>query len=499
MPKATKRKVPNVSPPEHKALQWEDMPATAQKDISRQMVRLGRAKSDVPAQRRRLKTAAANPEASEISQNKAQRRLLSQKALAPTFENTPITHEGAAEHRYSLVRAGVERSTAEDLPTGHHWYFEHNRRLSNVSRLTGHSHDAVVAASAVMSPQNNPEQELTSVTALAMAHADPNASVTIPKSLAREHPIFNDFAGRSVHPSQLTPHQMAHLSTVGVREQVQTSGNVNLDAMAKGGVKENVTKAIQVLRGHVAPHEAIDPRTSPKVWSYHKNIAEARWGTPEHHEFGRRMGSATGTWGRGEIAGQQEMQMFPELKGATHGILDPRGHTAEDTWQQAISTRQQLESVNIPGRAGRARRQSPAKFTVGEGGSANQKMLRSPVGMTGVGQSATMHAWQNRATQMAAERLSAESGEIIPAVGVQAGGWTEARRQAGKNIEEQTPVSKPGIPQPSLFNEDLTPSKRATTTPTQLRRAHERTAEHGTPEARRRSREFLAGGQMELF
>jgi hypothetical protein len=467
--------------------------------MNRQMSRLGRAKSDVPAQRRRLKEAAVNPEASDISRNKAERRLLSQKALSPTFVNAPITHEGAAERRYNLVQSGVERSTEQGLPTGHHWYFEHNRRLSNVSRLTGHSHESVVAASAVMSPQNNPEQELTAVTALAMAHADPSASVTIPKSLAREHPIFNDFAGRSVHPSQLTPHQMAHLSTVGVREQVQTSGNVNLDAMAKGGVKDNVTKAIQVLRGHVAPGEAIDPRTSPKVWSYHNNIASARWGSAEHHEFGRRMGTATSTWGRGEIAGQQEMSMFPELKESTHGILDPKGPTAEDTWQQAISTGQQLESVNIPGRSGRARRQSPAKFTVGEGGSANQKMLRSPAGMTGVGQSATMHAWQNRATHMAAERLSAESGEIIPAVGVQAGGWTEARRQASKNIEEQTPVSKPGIPQPSMFNADFTPSSRAIVTPAQQRRGYERTAVHGNQPARQRAREFLAGGQMELF
>jgi len=74
---------------------------------------------------------------------------------------------------------------------------------------------------------------------------------------------------------------------------------------------------------------------------------------------------------------------------------------------------------------------------VGEGGAANQKYLRAVPGVAGAEPSALMHSWQNEATQRAARTLSRRSGEIVPAIGVQAGGWTEARRQAGKAIEEQ--------------------------------------------------------------
>jgi hypothetical protein len=76
--------------------------------------------------------------------------------------------------------------------------------------------------------------------------------------------------------------------------------------------------------------------------------------------------------------------------------------------------------------------------------------------MVNVGASATMHAWQNQATQRAAAVLSRKSGEIVPAIGVQAGGWTEARRQAGKNIEEHTPLVQPTGKQP-IQHEMFTP------------------------------------------
>jgi hypothetical protein len=73
--------------------------------------------------------------------------------------------------------------------------------------------------------------------------------------------------------------------------------------------------------------------------------------------------------------------------------------------------------------------------------------------MSGVGPSAAMHAWQNEATIRAARSLSRRSGEIVPATGVQAGGWTEARRHAGKAIEEaEVTRRKPKQPvQHSLF------------------------------------------------
>lgn len=468
MPRAPQRKAP-VEPPTNRALQWQDMPKVAQQDIAGQMRNLGMARSGVGEQSARLQAAATNPASKEKTRGKAANRMLSLAAIAPHLKDDPITLGKAANARVGLVKAGAARAQSEGISTGQDWYFKHNRKLRNVAADTGHDPSHVIAASAVMSPQNNPEQELTAVTALAHAHADPRARVKVtPQAAAAaaagENPVdLSEYVGKSLHPSKFRSEHFAALSDVGVREHVQAKG-VDLHSIAKGGVKGNVTQAIDVLRGHLSPEDAINPRSSPKVWSYHKNIAESIHGSAEHTEFVSRMHQATGN----EIPGQTRMDVMG-LRGATHGPLNPTNTTAEDTWQQAISTRQRLPVVEIPGRQGRAGLQSPAKFSVGEGGNANQKMLRTPEGMQNVGNSASMHAFQNKATQMAAAKLSKESGEIIPAIGVQAGGWTEARRHAGKAIEEHTPLVQPSKPQPGFFDDDLN-VRKAATPPAQYRK-----------------------------
>jgi hypothetical protein len=193
--------------------------------------------------------------------------------------------------------------------------------------------------------------------------------------------------------------------------------------MAKGGVKGNVTKAIKVLRGDTPHEDAIDPHSSPKVWSYHQAIKNSEPGTPEHEEFMTRMDVAT------RRPGQSRLDLFG-LAHSQEGILSSAHPTAEDTWMQAISSGQQLQTVTT-GLTGKAGQQSPAKFTVGEGGTALDKQLRSGTVVRGGSPSSVMHAWQSHATEMAARQLGERAGEHVPAVGVQAMAWTEARRQAG--------------------------------------------------------------------
>ena len=440
MAKRTQR----IAPTE--ALQWDSIPQESQRHLSGQMRSLGHARSGIETNRAALVASRDNPKANDTTRTKSSQRLTSLDALAPHFTDEDITHTKASNARYKLTMQGGERQRRTGENPNTDWYFQHNKKLGDVARETGHDKARVIAASAVMSPQNNPEQELTAVSALARMHADPTARIAVPREALQNigkikapHGM-NDWVGREVHPSMLNSEQLAHLSNAALRDHVKVSGDVDLAGVSKGGVKSNVVKAIDVLRGHTDLSKAIDPSSSPKVWSYHNNIAKSVYGSPEHTEFSERMHVATG----GELKGQERMDLFG-LRTATHGPLDPKGHTAEDTWQQAISTRQRLAAVPVPGRQGRAAMQSPAKFTVGEGGSANQKKLRAVPGLPGVKDSALMHAWQNRATQMAASRMSRESGEIIPSMGVQAGGWTEGRRQAGKAIEEnvkQTKVSR---------------------------------------------------------
>jgi hypothetical protein len=463
MPRKTFR---GVQQPSDRAMQWQDMPRESRGGLHSQMKGLGMAASTIPERRTKLEETRDRPGNLPRTSMKATQRLTSLSALESHLVDKPITMRGASSRRETLVKGGGARTIAEGTDPGHDWYFQHNRKLGAVATSTGHSKESVIAASAVMSPQNNPEQELSAVHALAQAHSDPKASIHISEATVAQHPDLNDWTGRDVHPGQLHPDQLARLSEPDTRKTVSTKG-VDLGAIAKGGVKGNVTSAINVLRGNTAPEEAINPQTSPKVWSYHENIAKSVYGTPEHEEFTRRMRVATGTSDVGQVPGQQSMgPMFPELRGSTHGPLNPTGHTAEDTWQQAISTGQQLAKVDVPGRTGRAAHQSPAKFSVGEGGAANQAQMHAVPGMTNVNEAALMHSWQNRATQVAAASLSKSTGEIIPATGVQAGGWTEARRRAGKNVEEQqssrrTPSE--GVQQ-SMFTPSLKPRPGITNT-----------------------------------
>jgi hypothetical protein len=432
-------------PPAGKAMQWQDMPGEARRHLSGQVREMGMAASGVETQMSRLQASearAGNPR----TRNKAQQRQASLAAIGPTLTDKPITHAGAAQRRVDLTLQGAQRARTEGTDTGQGWYFNHHKRLAEVAAVSGMDKSRVIAASAVMSPQNNPEQELAAVHALATAHTDRYARVRVPTDMS-EHPILGGLAGESVHPRHLSPEHIAALSEPAIRAKVGTT-RFDLAAVAKGGVKGNITKAVNVLRGTTPVERAIDPRTSPKVWSYHAGIAMSEHGSPEHTEFMERMHIATG----GEVPGQQRMDLMG-LRGATHGPLAPDAPTAEDTWQQAISTGQSLPAMPIPGRQGRAAMQSPAKFSVGEGGSANQKMLRAVPGIAGAEPSALMHAWQNEATQRAARTLSRRSGEIVPAIGMQAGGWTEARRQAGKAIEEQPKkaIKRKGAEQMSLF------------------------------------------------
>jgi hypothetical protein len=416
-------------PPADKAMQWQDMPPEARQHLSGQVRAMGMGASSVETQRGRLQRTEANA-GNPRTAAKAQQRQTSLTALTPHLQDKPITHAGAANRRVNLTMQGAERSRTEGTDSGQGWYFNHHRRLAEVAATSGIDKTRVIAASAVMSPQNNPEQELTAVRALATAHTDRYARVRVPGDMS-EHPVLGGLAGESIHPRHLSPEHIAALSEPAIRAKVGTT-RFDLEAVAKGGVKGNVVKAVNVLRGNTPVEKAIDPRTSPKVWSYHAGIAMSEHGSPEHTEFMERMHVATG----GELPGQQRMDVMG-LRGATHGPLNPAAPTAEDTWQQAISTGQSLPAVPIPGRQGRAAMQSPAKFSVGEGGAANQKYLRAVPGVAGAEPSALMHSWQNEATQRAARTLSRRSGEIVPAIGVQAGGWTEARRQAGKAIEEQ--------------------------------------------------------------
>lgn len=426
MPKITQR----GGAPRNRALRWEDIAKEGQGELNTRMAGLGASRSGVSARRENLNRQMTSPDTNSKTKVKAGQRRGALNALEPVLRNDPITHRKATSARASLVQQNANREVSEGTETGTDWYFRHHQKMADVAADTGFSKDKVIAASAVMSPQNAPDQEAAAISALAHGHANPRASITVSKEAVTRSgdPSLGEYVDRPTHPSKFSPTQLAILSSPALRPHAQASG-IDMEDVAKGGAHSNVAKAVDVLRGNVAADKAIDPASSPKVWSYHSNIAQAEPGGAVHEEFISRMDSLKQT------PGQSRMDLFG-LRGSKEGILSPHNDTAEDSWMQAISTRQQLGSVSMPGRSGRASQQSPAKFSVGEGGSANSKLIKSPSQIqSGASAEQLRHAWENKATRGAAAQLSHRTGEIIPATGIQAGAWIEGRRQAGKDPE----------------------------------------------------------------
>lgn len=444
MPRATQR----GGAPRNRALRWEDISKEGQGELNTRMAGLGASRSGIPARRENLERQMSSGGTNQKTKVKAEQRLNALNAFEPVLRNDPITHRKATGARASLVQQNAARQVSEGTETETDWYFRHHQKMADVAADTGFSKDKVIAASAVMSPQNAPDQEAAAVSALAHGHANPRASITVSKEAATRSgdPGLGEYVGRPTHPSKFSPTQLAVLSSPAVRPHTEASG-IDMEEIAKGGSHTNVAKAVDVLRGNVPAHQAIDPASSPKVWSYHSNIAQAKPGGAVHEEFISRMNSLT------QVPGQTRMDLFG-LKGSKEGILSPNNDTAEDSWMQAVSTRQSLKSTPVPGRTGRAAQQSPAKFSVGEGGSANDKLIKSPSQiMPGASSSQLRHAWENRATRGAAAQLSRKTGEIIPATGIQAGAWIEGRRQAGKDpayAERSQPKSFSAKSQQSL-------------------------------------------------
>ena len=468
--------------PSEGPLRMEHISRGGRKNLNEQMRGLGMAKQKQSGIVGGLQQNLLDPSKSPKTKEESARRIITHHAMreAGAFTNAPITMASAVRSQTGLVDEGAARGRADvgmashdpgrvgggiqerlttqvpeyhaerdaagkPVPTGRtremdiggpssaglghigaDWYPEHHAKLKGTSEQTGHTTAQVIAASAVMSPQNSPDQEYEAVHALAHAHADPKARVKISQQAvdASQDPSLQDWVGKEVHPSKLGASQLANLKDPEVRDYVETKGRVDLAAMAKGGVTGNVTKAINVLRGHTKPEEAIDPLSSPKVWSYHESIKNSAPGGAVHEEYAGRMDNALR-----QMPGQQRMDLFG-LKNSTEGILSPHHPIANDTWMQAAQSGQRAEVVDT-GRPGKARMQSPAKFGVGEAGAANEKQLRTGGVIPGASSAQLRHAWGQESVEKTAAVLSQRSGEIIPSVGAQAVAWTEIRRKAG--------------------------------------------------------------------
>lgn len=358
------------------------------------------------------------------------------EASQPYLKNKNVTVATAATNRRRMAEAAatdsVTRHEHENLP-GAGWYFEHHRDLRNAAQATGFDTDRAITASAVMSPQNSPDNEKAAVSALMQAHTDGKVVMTSELHshlLNKGIDVAAHHRGRMVSAHELSAEALAELSSADVRESVDHSG-FDLKDVSRGGSKTNIAKAVRVLRGHVSTSEAISPHTSPKVRSYRDAIRDAVPDTAEHGEYMLRAADL-GSKIRGEEAHGQQMFDLYGKRDSTEGMLSPRRTTAEDTWMNSISHGQ--PNVVVPGT--RTNVMKTAGTVLGYSGRKKHDGV-SAVPDPRIGATAVTHAANNAATVKAAKDIGKQYGVdgAVPSTLMQEVPWAQARRAGAKDPE----------------------------------------------------------------
>jgi hypothetical protein len=293
-----------------------------------------------------------------------------------------------------------------------------------------------------MSPQNSPENERAALGAMMHAHAQ--GEVHVDQRVATHLQDYgidaHKHVGKTVAITDLPRGSLSALSDERIRHHVKT--NADLENVARGGPKDtNIDRAERVLM-HEAPHgtpQMVNRQgviSGAKVASYDHNIRAAQPGTPTHVEFmGRvhhdaqvRSGAIHPDQGTLDLYGH-EGKAVPD-----DHLLSERSHTVEDTWQNAITFNQPKELVGENSRtsvfkAGGSGRQYPVGGIKTKRDEDNKIVGRASEDAR-VSPNMLLHAFNNRATQKAAKQQG------VPPVAVQAVGWTEARKQAGKSRDQ---------------------------------------------------------------
>jgi hypothetical protein len=381
--------------------QWESIPPQGRAVKSAQMRHLGEQAPKL--------AEIAHEKAKASTAKKSDKEAATWGAVRPQLQSHPMTLTGAARARVRQVYAGMDRAEimhGGDLShAGAGWYFAHRGRIDEHGGATDHSDTyRNVTASARLSPQNDPVSEV--------------------KSLGE---MMKQRAGQ--------PHSEKDLRG--------------------GGTDFNRARANTVLE---TGEDDINPLKEPKLYGYRNAIHHAEPNTPVEQEFMGRMAYVNDVRQRRISRGQGRLDLWG-LNESREGILDPQGDTAEDTWMNAISTEQPNELA--PGtKSNVAKTLGSAGFMYPPGKTHGPKMTSmDPRGE--VSAAAIHHAWNNKATRMAAEEIGQEAGlvdsqgeSLVPAVGVQEMSWTEFRRVGGKDSPYAQEVSAMVDPKPTAMDKE---------------------------------------------
>lgn len=413
-------------------VQWKDLPAQGRKVVEKNMSDLGANRTSAVSNRLQALQGATKPKAV------VERATL--EAVAPHVKDKPITITSAASNRVKLYRRGQDAADArgETVPSGAGWYFGHHADIQRTAHEHGFDTGSAIDASTLMSPQNSPDNEKAAVGALMHAHSSGKIDYTpqVHDALSRAGVYSNpSHVGRVVSGSELAPETLAGMSGEHVRHEVQPHTNIDLKGIGRGGTKTNVVKAVNVLRGDTSFEKELSPLSGPKVSSYREVTRNAVPNTDNHVEYMSRVEHDQAVRTGRQHVGQDMLDLYGK-RHSREGILNPEGNTAEDTWMNSISHGQKMATV--PGTRASVGKTVGSNQTVGyaSGKTAEidgRRVTAHPDPQ--VGGTALQHAFNNRATHVAARSQSAGHDFQLPAVTMQEVPWTQARRDANKDPE----------------------------------------------------------------
>ena len=367
------------------------------------------------------------------------------------IKDKPITMSGAVAHRVKLLHesTAAARSEGNSAPPGTAWYWEHAKAIEDAGKQYGFDRETAIRATTPLSAQNPPETErktgaaLMDIVANQDRHtvelpADLHAAVSAKSKTLGGAALPESMKGKVVTASNLSAQQLSALAAVSVdHEKKGKTVNTTMDLSAIRGARAPVPVAnsIEYLRGERSAESLVDPLSAPKVASYTANTLEAHHDNPEYHEYYTRVHHLT----HGD-PNQGVMDLWG-LRHSNEGMLSADRDTAEDSWMQAINTRQPLESIG---------RTSPAKFAASDPQIADPGKATKTSPVTGetahpsgqVSAAAVIHSQSNKATRLAAARVPVQMGDEtthLPAPVMQELPWMRARIIAGKAPELNPP------------------------------------------------------------
>lgn len=386
-------------------LQWDQLTRRDQREATRQMSDFAGGLKAESARQAGMHRARVDPSKKEGANKGNLAKAARLDYVSESLDRTRMSLNQAARNRVDVIEEGVRDYAlpGENMP-GAGWYAHAGGEARRAA--PDHRPDRAAAASSAMSIGTHPETERRALRAMATAE-------TRGRVMRGDPPSMQPWSGV---PAKEIP------SVVKVQPEAE-----HVDYTALGGPQsQTLPKATRILRGEM--DEPQDPVDNPKTWSYTHNLvqfADAA-GTPQEQEYRRRAGEL-GDKIRGDVgAGQMSLDLY-RLGDSEEGILNPRGHTAEDSWQQAITNRHLISDPE--------RRRMALKGTAGIQFTAKGDVAR---GDASVSASGVQHAYNNEATHRAGAMLQEkyQMDSPVPSTLVQETGWTAIRRQHAQALNK---------------------------------------------------------------